>query len=58
MGEFLYICEYLDVTPMEFFNEDREYSPLQKRAMDYIYTLSDDDLQLMIGLIERIKRNR
>ena len=58
MGEFLYICEYLDVTPMEFFNEDREYSPLQKRAMDYIYTLSDDDIQLMIGLIERIKRNR
>ena len=55
MGEFLYIC---DVTPMEFFNEDREYSPLQKRAMDYIYTLSDDDIQLMIGLIERIKRNR
>lgn len=58
MGEFLYICEYLDVTPMEFFNKDREYSPLQKRAMDYIYTLSDDDIQLMIGLIERIKRNR
>ena len=58
MGEFLYICEYLDVTPMEFFNEDREYSTIKKRAMDYIYTLSDDDIQLMIGLIERIKRNR
>lgn len=23
MSEFLYICEYLGVTPMEFFNEEK-----------------------------------
>lgn len=30
MGEFLYICEYPDVTPMAFFNEDRKYSLSKK----------------------------
>lgn len=55
MGEFLYICEYLGVTPMEFFNEDKATSLIKQKAIDYIYTMSDEDVGLLIGFIERLK---
>lgn len=55
MSEFLYICEYLGVTPMEFFNEDKATTLMQQKAIDYIYSMSDEDVSLMIGFIERIQ---
>jgi toxin-antitoxin system, antitoxin component, xre family len=55
MSEFLYICEYLGVTPMEFFNEDKATTLMQQKAIDYIYSMSDEDVSLMIGFIERMK---
>lgn len=55
MSEFLYICEYLGVTPMEFFNEDNATTLMQQKAIDYIYSMSDEDVSLMIGFIERMK---
>lgn len=55
MSEFLYICEYLGVTPMEFFNEDKATTLMQQKAIDYMYSMSDEDVSLMIGFIERMK---
>lgn len=55
MSEFLYICEYLGVTPMEFFNEDKATTLMQQKAIDYIYSMSDEDVSLIIGFIERMK---
>ena len=55
MSELLYICEYLGVTPMEFFNEDKATTLMQQKAIDYIYSMSDEDVSLMIGFIERMK---
>ena len=55
MSEFLYICEYLGVTPMELFNEEKSTTLTQQKAIDYIYTMSDEDISLMIGFIERMK---
>lgn len=57
MSEFLYICEYLGVSPKEFFDEIKETTPTQRKAIDYIYTMSDSDIQLMIGFIERLKNS-
>lgn len=57
MSEFLYICEYLGVTPMEFFNEEKSTTLTQQKAIDYIYTMSDEDISLMIGFIERMKNS-
>lgn len=58
MREFLYICEYLGITPMEFFNEERSTTLAQQRAMDYIYTLSEEDANLLIEFIERLKKDK
>lgn len=55
MGEFLYICEYLGVTPMEFFDEGRQPSLIQLKAIDAICAMSDEDVQLMLGFMERMK---
>ena len=55
MSEFLYISEYLGVTPMEFFNEGKATTLIQQKAIDYIYSMSDADVSLMIEFIERMK---
>lgn len=55
MSEFLYICEYLGVTPMEFFNEEKTTTLTQQKAIEHIYSMSDEDIRLLIGFIERMK---
>ena len=55
MSEFLYICEYLGVTLMEFFNEKRKTTLTQQEAIEHIYSMSDEDIRLLIGFIERMK---
>ncbi len=55
MSEFLYICEYLGVTPMEFFNEERKTTLTKQEAIEHIYSMSDEDIRLLIGFIERMK---
>ena len=55
MSEFLYICEYLGVTPMEIFNEERKTTLTQQEAIEHIYSMSDEDIRLLIGFIERMK---
>ena len=55
MSEFLYICEYLGVTPMEFFNEERKSTLTKQEAIEHIYSMSDEDIRLLIGFIKRMK---
>ena len=55
MGEFLYICEYLGVTPMEFFNVEQATTLTQQEAITHIYSMSDEDIRLLISFIERMK---
>lgn len=58
MGEFLYICEYLNITPMEFFNEGKATTLLQQKAIDSIYSMSEEDLMLLTGFIDRLNASR
>ena len=55
MKEFLAICEYLDITPMQFFDEDTKNPLLVQRAIQGLAGLSDNDLLMLIGLIDRMK---
>ncbi len=56
MSEFFYICEYFNITPMEFFDTRHSDPELLSKAMDEIRSLDDDDLLLMLTLIKRIKK--
>lgn len=56
MSEFFYICEYFNITPMEFFDTRHSVPELLSKTMDEIRSLDDDDLLLMLTLIKRIKK--
>lgn len=54
LPEFLYICEYLDVTPTAFFDDRAKEPILVQKALDGMRELSDKDLLALIGLIDRL----
>ncbi len=55
MSEFLYICEYLGVTPKEFFDEGIQSPQLVQKLYHLACGLSENDLQLLICTAERLK---
>lgn len=56
MSEFLVICEYLGVTPHEFFDEETANPLLVSEITEAIGGFSDDDLRLLLAVIKRMKR--
>ena len=54
LGEFLYICEYLGVTPKEFFDEEIPEPQLVQRLYDLTRNMSEADLRVLIGTAERL----
>lgn len=55
MGEFLAICEYLNVTPQDFFDEHTQNPVLKNSLINEMKTLSDDDINILLELIKRLK---
>ncbi|MBQ8314023.1 MAG: helix-turn-helix transcriptional regulator [Clostridia bacterium] len=56
--ELLYICEYLEVEPGTFFDEQKEERLLVQRALDGMRELPDKDLLTLISLIDRLKESK
>ena len=56
MGEFLYMCDYLGVTPSEFFDEKFEGELKYKELEKSIRRLSDDDLELLKAFVARLEK--
>lgn len=56
MREFLYICEYLEISPIDFFTEETQVplTPLQQEAINRIRTMSDIDIQAIITFMEKL----
>lgn len=54
LGEFLYICEYLGVTPKEFFDEDMKEPQLVQRLCELTRNMSEADLNILISTAERL----
>ena len=53
-SEFLYICEYLGVTPAEFFDSSLEDPQALCKLTHYAKLLSPEDLQALINMAERL----
>ena len=58
MPEFLYMCEYLGVTPSEFFDEEIGEPILLRRAYEGLKKLNEKDLNVLIGLIDRLNEGK
>lgn len=56
MTEFLYICDYLGVTPKDFFDPQIKNPALVTQAADGMKGLSNSDLTLLISIIERLSK--
>ena len=57
LPEFLYICEYLEITPCAFFDDTTKEPVLVQKALDGMRTLADKDILTLISLIDRLKEN-
>lgn len=55
MTEFLAICEYLGVSPRDFFEEENKNPPLVEEASEKIKKLSSQDLLLILNLLNRLQ---
>ena len=56
MSEFLYICDYLGVSPKQFFDDEIEEPILVQTLYELIRELPDDDLAVLISTAERFRR--
>ena len=57
LTEFLCICEYLGVTPHDFFDGNIENPAPIREAINALKTLDDDDLSLILATIKRLQKD-
>ena len=57
LKEFFAICEYFNITPKQFFDDDTQGPELIQKALSGMKELNDDDLLMLIGLINRLSKN-
>ena len=58
MKQFLNICEYFEITPLQFFDAQENNPQLIKKALDGMRKMSDDDLIMLIGFIKSLKHRK
>ena len=56
LQEFLYICEYFEITPQEFFRSKEENTILINNIIKELRNMSDEDLELILNFIKRMKK--
>ena len=57
MSQFIRICEYFDMTPLEFFDIDNKTPSLLRSIMNKIKSFSEEDLMLIYNLVNRISKS-
>ena len=56
MAGFLNICDYFDITPLEFFDPDIKEPGLLKSINQKLKQMDESDLELLDQVLERIIR--
>lgn len=54
MTEFLAICDYFEISPVEFFDTNTVNPQLSRNIMEAIAQLDEDDLQLTLMNVKRL----
>jgi transcriptional regulator with XRE-family HTH domain len=55
MSTFFYICEYLGVTPKEFFDTDVVAPTKTKELLDAASRLTDEQLEHLIAIVKDLR---
>lgn len=56
MYEFLYMCDYLGITPKEFFDSEIENPEKVERLHQLSKNMPDDDLDILIATAQRLNK--
>lgn len=54
MSMFLYICDFLEIMPGDFFDEENENPQLVSRIVEALKKLSSEELELVLALVIRM----
>lgn len=57
LSEFLYICDYLEISPKDFFDDSIENPAILQSVCDKLKELNEDDLIALLGLLNRMTRH-
>ena len=58
MQSFFYICEYLGVTPREFFDADNTYPALLQAVMDEAKYLDPEVTEYFLGIMQELNKKK
>lgn len=58
MREFLEICRYFEITPMEFFDDTLANPALLQATVEELKKLNDDDIALVLHFIRRLSKDK
>lgn len=56
MSEFLAMCDYFDITPLEFFDTNENEIIMLKELNHEVSDLNKDDIALLIQIARRLKQ--
>ena len=54
LKEFFAICDYLEITPQQFFDESEKNPELIQKALEGMKRLDESDLLMLLGVINRL----
>ena len=57
MSEFFSICDYFEISPIEFFDTKHSNPELLTKAIEELKSLNDEDMLLILTIINRFKKN-
>ena len=58
LSEFLYICDYLEVTPRDFFDQNVSEPILLRQLINLTKNMSDKDLLALISIADRLNEKQ
>lgn len=56
LKEFLAICDYFELTPQQFFDENMTHPELVQKVINELYKLSEEDILMLLGFINRLSK--
>lgn len=57
MSEFFSICDYFNITPVDFFDTSHSNPELLAKVIEEVKSLNDDDILLLLTIIMRLKKH-
>ena len=56
LKEFFSICDYLEITPQQFFDDSEQNPELVQKALEGMKQLDESDMLMLLGFINRLRK--